>query len=231
MACLLCRAPLPNLSFLQTFANLRRMANTQPREFYQECFRRAREGKLFWAEAVSGLLALVMIPVGLWIWPTAQGTMNWAPLGIFATVFVATVIVGLIIAPYSMYRDVETRNNVLEKRLFDKEARQNAISKLWELRAEGVQIRNESVPAGDTADWEARYNDWRERVYGEAGKISSILEAWLRTLDQVRPGPNLGTAASVDHLRDRGNMSEILLRMQEFLQAEMLDKDIDRSGA
>lgn len=68
------------------------------------------------------------------------------------------------------------------------------------------------------------------RVYGEAGKISSNLEAWLRTLDQVRPGPNLGTAASADHLRDRGNMSEIMLRMQEFLQAEMLDKDINRSG-
>jgi hypothetical protein len=51
-------------------------------------------------------------------------------------------------------------------------------------------------------------------VYGEAGKISSNLEA-----------------ASADHLRDRGNMSEILLRMQEFLQAEMLDKDIDRSGS
>lgn len=207
------------------------MPNTQSREFYQECLRRAWRGKLFWAEAVSALLAFVAIPVGLWIFPTAEGHMNWVPLGIFTAVFVATLVVAFFISPYSMYRELETRNNVLEKRLFDKEARQEAISRLWQLRAEGVQIRNEQVVLANQADWQARYNGWCERVYGEAGKISSNLEAWLRTLDQVRPGPNLGTAASADHLRDRGNMSEILLRMQEFLQAEMLDKGIDRSGS
>jgi hypothetical protein len=37
----------------------------QPREFYQECLRRTWRGKLFWAEAVSALLALVAIPVTL----------------------------------------------------------------------------------------------------------------------------------------------------------------------
>jgi membrane protein YdbS with pleckstrin-like domain len=107
------------------------MANTQPREFYQECLRRAWRGKLFWAEAVSALLALVAIPVGLWILPTAEGHMNWVPLGIFTAVFVATLVVAFFISPYSMYRELETRNNILEKRLFDKEARQEAISRLW----------------------------------------------------------------------------------------------------
>lgn len=132
------------------------MANTQLREFYQECLRRAWRGKLFWAEAVSALLALVAVPVGLWIWPTAEGTMNWVPLTIFVTVFVVTVLVALILAPYSMYRDVEKHNNDLEKKLFDKEARQNAISRLWQLRAEGVQIRNETVTLANQANWHVR---------------------------------------------------------------------------
>jgi hypothetical protein len=135
------------------------MANTQPREFYQECLRRAWRGKLFWAEAVSALLALVAIPVGLWILPTAEGHMNWVPLGIFTAVFVATLVVAFFISPYSMYRELETRNNILEKRLFDKEARQEAISRLWQLRAEGVQIRNEQVVPANQADWQARYNE------------------------------------------------------------------------
>jgi hypothetical protein len=129
------------------------MPNTHASEFYQECLGRAWREKLFWAEAVSAILALVIVPVGLWVFPTAEGTMNWVPLGIFVTVFMVTLLVALIIAPYAMYRDVETRNNDLEKRLFDKEARQSAISRLWLLRAEGVQIRNEHVPPGDTADW------------------------------------------------------------------------------
>lgn len=156
--------------------------------------------------------------------------MNWVPLGIFITVFVVTLVVAFFISPYSMYRELETRNNALEKRLFDKEARQRAISQLWQLRAEGVRIRNEDVfRHKNEADWQARYNDWRQRVYEEAGKISANLEAWLTTLDRVRPGPASRPAVSPDHLRDRNNMSEILLRMQEFLQAEMLDKDIEGS--
>jgi hypothetical protein len=118
----------------------------------------------------------------------------------------------------------------LQKQLFDKEARQKAISQLWQLRAEGVPIRNERVTSYTEGDWRTRFHTWLEKVYGEAAKISANLEAWLQTLDRVRPGPELGTAASPDHLRDRNNMSEVLLRMQEFLQAEMLNKDIDRSG-
>jgi hypothetical protein len=207
------------------------MATTQPREFYQECLRRAWRGKLFWAEAVSALLAVVAIPIGLWIFPTAEGHMNWVPLGIFTAVFVATLVVAFFISTLLDVSGIGTAQQRFRKTIIDKEARQEAISRLWQLRAEGVQIRNEHVVLANVADWQARYNGWCKRVYAEAGKISSNLDAWLWTLDQVRRGPQLDPAASTDHLRDRGFMSEILLRMQEFLQAEMLDKDIDRSGA
>jgi hypothetical protein len=65
----------------------------------------------------------------------------------------------------------------------------------------------------------------------DAKIVSPNLYAWLDTLDRVRPAPRLPTAACEEHLLLRNCQSEILLRMQEFLQAEMLHRDIEEIQA
>ena len=64
-------------------------------------------------------------------------------------------------------------------------------------------------------------------MLADARMISANLAAWLDTLDQMRPPPNIASPPiSNFHVRSRHVMSEILARMEEFLKAEMLNKDI-----
>lgn len=199
---------------------------TSKSEFYWECTKRAFRGKLAQVELVSGLLALVAVPIGLWLWPNASGAMNWVPLAIFGAFFVGTIAVGLITAPYWMFGELEQQRNELQAILDTRAARRSAIAKLWELRATGVEHRNKNIERDDVAQWVRTFDVWREDVLAHAGTVSDGLNAWLTTLDRVRPPPDLAPPASADHKHYRGIMSEILLRMEEFLQAEMLNKDI-----
>jgi hypothetical protein len=80
-------------------------------------------------------------------------------------------------------------------------------------------------------DWKRRFEDWRNAVMADAEIVSPNLCAWLDTLDQVRPAPRLPQAACEDHRNLRDCQSEILLRMQGFLQAEMLHRDIEEIQA
>ena len=135
----------------------------------------------------------------------------------------------LIVVPSQLDDEAAERIAALQKKLFDRGARQAAIDKLWKLRATGVQLRNKLVSPLDYDKWYGEWKSWRAEVLEQAMKVSPNLHAWLDTLDRVRPGPLLSAppANDGDHVRDRNNMSEVLLRMQEFLQAEMMHKDIE----
>jgi hypothetical protein len=203
-------------------------------EFYSACFKRAFRGKFGQIDLVSGILSLFAVPLGLkflpWLLPewTEGGIVNWIPLGIFGAVLAGTVVVGLITAPYWIYNELEAEKNSLAARLDNREARQHAIARLWQLRAEGVPHRNKGITAEEQEKWAKEYEDWRSRVLAEAGVVSANFQAWLTILDRVRPGPAPSVLpTSNEHASLRNIMSEILLRMQEFLQADMLRRDID----
>jgi hypothetical protein len=197
-------------------------------EFYSECVRRACRGKLLLVEAIAGFLALVAIPFGLWLWPDSQGTMNWVPLAIFLAVLVGTIIVGLVAAPYSICGDLEVERNNLASKLDNRERRRAAIRKLWELRKTGVNIRNRTIAVATHPKWHRDYKSWIDEVLKNAEDVSYGLRAWLDTLDHVRLEPRLPAPVNKDHGHTRRNMSEVLSRLQEFLQTEMLHKDIQQ---
>jgi len=159
-----------------------------------------------------------------------NGIANWVPLACFLTLFLLFVVIGLELAPYHMLREVEDENETLKAQLDDRARRREAILRLWQLRSEGVGIRNRHVQPDEEIGWKAEYEAWREQVLTEAQIISPYLEAWLRTLDRMRPAPALSPSASTEHTRKRQIMSEILARMEEFLSAEMLNKDIVSSA-
>jgi hypothetical protein len=200
--------------------------NTRPSEFYAECVRRAFRGKLLLVEAIAGLLALVMVPVGLYFFPNEQGAMNWVPLVIFVAIFVIAVVVGFLAAPYQIFHELEVERNELDQKLDNRERRRVAISKLWELRARGVKHRNKEIAVATVPKWHKEFVAWKTEVYEQAEQVSHGFRAWLEVLDRMRREPGLPPAANKEHLRYRHFMSEMLFRMQEFLQAEMLHRDI-----
>ena len=137
----------------------------------------------------------------------------------------------LVTAPAKLQQEADNEIATLKTKLDDREARQSAMARLWALRAEGTEMRNQKVVGANAAvDWMTRFENWHQRVLAEARTVSPNLRAWLATLDhRVRPGPiDLPQAATPEHNTQRSCQSEILLRIQEFLQAEMLHRDIER---
>jgi hypothetical protein len=136
----------------------------------------------------------------------------------------------LVTAPAKLQREADNEIATLKTKLRDREARQSAMARLWALRADGVAMRNQKVVGASAAvEWIKQFENWHQRVLAEAQTISPNFHAWLAILDRVRPGPtDLPQAATPEHNAQRSFQSEILLRMQEFLQAEMLHRDIER---
>jgi hypothetical protein len=145
--------------------------------------------------------------------------------------FIVLFAWNLLTAPAKLQQEADNQIAELKTRLNNRETRQNAMARLWALRAEGVEMRNKKIVGADAAsEWIKRFQHWHQRVLAEAQTISPNFHAWLATLDRVRPGPtDLPQAATPDHNTQRSCQSEILLRMQEFLQAEMLHRDIETS--
>ena len=189
------------------------------------------------------LLGAMIYLVNRWIGqgalPLSQDTVLGA-LGAALIAFLITLAVVFLIkwvnAPVKLYYELknksETEIAALRRTILDREARQAAMARLWGLRKEGVELRNEVIAMPGFPDWKRRYEHWHNRVMADAKLVSPNLCAWLDTLDQVRPPPaRLPQAVCDEHRLLRDCQCEILRRMQEFLQAEMLRRDIEEIQA
>jgi hypothetical protein len=189
------------------------------------------------------LLGVIIYLVNRWI---GQGALTLSPdtvLGALGAAFIAFLITLAVVflikwvnAPVKLYYELkdksETEIAALKHTILDREARQAAMARLWVLRKEGVELRNEAIAMPGFPDWKRRYEHWHSKVIADAKLVSPNLCAWLDTLDQVRPPPALlPRAACEEHRLLRDCQSEILRRMQEFLQAEMLHRDIEEIQA
>ncbi|HEY8576572.1 MAG TPA: hypothetical protein VIL88_09570 [Devosia sp.] len=86
--------------------------------FYWMCIRRAFSGKFWKAERLSGGLSVLAGLFALF-WPiNREGDKLVAslPLWFFLTIFVATVLFGLIVAPYHLYHEERQKARLLEQR-------------------------------------------------------------------------------------------------------------------
>lgn len=96
-------------------------------------------------------------------------------------------------------------------------SREEAISRLWDLRRIGVAIRNEPVPSEQLfPPWKAKYEQWRAEVLAAADKVNEGLRQRLEVLDRLRPPPSLPVVSN-EHARCIAIASEILLRLEERL--------------
>ncbi len=158
-----------------------------------------------------------------------------AAFAAFLITLAAVFVIKWVNAPAKLYYELkdklETEIVTLKRTILNREARQDAMARLWELRKKGVELRNETIAMPGFAEWKRQYEDWHNRVMADAKIVSPNLYAWLDTLDRVRPPPRLPQAACEDHRHLRDCQCEILLRMQEFLQAEMLHRDIEEIQA
>lgn len=160
-------------------------------------------------------------------------------LGTFLVIFVALFIVNLVLTPLRLESEaaaaakymgdqLNARIDDLEKQIFDRAARQKLVDVLWELRGDGIKLRNEQFPDEahfNQSSWPERYEEWRGSVLDHAQQISPNLYAWLERLDRTVPNPAGLKFVNGDHELKALIVSTILHRLQRYLEGEL---DIER---
>ena len=191
-------------------------------EFWTECFRRAFRGRLLLAGGISGLLALVAVPVGIELreWFGEFGASSWVPFYIFGTVFVLLVLLGLVRAPRDMYSEARAEIDQLKLTIEDRDAIQRALNELWRLRREGVELRNKPIVASELADWEYDMGVWHQEVLAQAVTVSENFRQWLEVLDQMQTNP-VANPINDPHRHQLCFYSTVLRRLQIFLEKDL----------
>jgi hypothetical protein len=93
--------------------------------------------------------------------------------------------------------------------------REEQRQKLWELREEGVGLRNDGITTSAMAAWEDKFNTWHAAVLRQAALVSTDLRHSLDPLDKLLmeatkfPDPKHQMNVSV--------VSEILVRIKSYL--------------
>jgi hypothetical protein len=87
--------------------------------------------------------------------------------------------------------------------------------RLWELREEGVQLRNEGISTSAMASWEDKFNDWHVAVLKQAELVSMDLRHSLDPLDKLP----METTKYPDpkHQMNVSVATEILVRIKNYL--------------
>jgi hypothetical protein len=131
----------------------------------------------------------------------------WALLPILIWVLVAYV-----------RRDL--RYITLEQQTVNLRTRIDGLAKLATLRERGVTLRNKPVSTHpEMGQWLNDKEQWLDEIYRAAGEVSPLLQARIKTLDTVGPGPKLATQGfTQEHTDSRRIISEILKRIEEFLE-------------
>jgi hypothetical protein len=106
-------------------------------------------------------------------------------------------------------------------RLENKDGRQVARGKLWELRREGVVLRNKGKKYRDSVAveaWKEKFKKWRQAVLENASVYSIDLRHSLDPVDKIAP-ENVEQVKSTErgHQTDVSLVSEILARLYKVL--------------
>jgi len=136
----------------------------------------------------------------------------------------AVALIGIVVYSVNLFRaakhldeDRATTIDGLELEIFNRKKRQAAISELWRLRSEGIELRNKIISNQiDIFEFVIGYNPWREETLKEAERVSENLRQWLERLDLMDP-----RAVGIHNEKFVQVASEILLRLGQFLEGEI----------
>ncbi len=142
----------------------------------------------------------------------------WATVLAFTLVFFIVHIWNVLSVPSILQRESDAAIAELQKKLDDKEARQAAIDVLWELRSDGIRLRNTKLLNDqDLHVWDIGVTLWREDVLTQAGIVNPNLRKFLDRLDTTHPPPNNIKFINSHHELRVRITSEILSRLGRYL--------------
>jgi hypothetical protein len=135
-----------------------------------------------------------------------------------AIVFVIFYSWHFLAAPAKM--DAEAHGTIadLTLRLDDREKHERTRKALWQLREQGVKIRNDGLTTTTLDSWTKKFEEWHAKVLEQAAILSVDLRHSLDPIDKISPGCNeLVAVNNPVHQKNVSVMSEMLLRLYNYL--------------
>ena len=118
-------------------------------------------------------------------------------------------------------RQLRTTISKLELKIFDGERRQKGVDALWDARTKGIKLREEVITEAQLPSWVCKWEKWKGEVLAAAAQVNHNLERYLEYLDQCPPIPGGLHIVNDEHRKFITAGTEMLLRMQEFLEREI----------
>jgi hypothetical protein len=147
-----------------------------------------------------------------------------ATLFAFVVLIAIFYVANIVRAAAAMQSEAENAVTELRMRLDDQAGRQAAIDALWELRSDGISHRNGRVQSDEEwGAWRTTYEQWRENVLLQCGRVNPNLRQYVARLDRMAEGPPdiMTRVFSSEHGRLVRIMSEMLQRLQAFLTKDL----------
>jgi hypothetical protein len=153
---------------------------------YRSAWRKsACAGALGRAQAVSGILALVFAPMGIW-WRPLGDAMSWLPTLAFAVALVGLLVYGFLRAPHRLHQEVEKERDDLQEELTRANRIESVLVELGRLRRSGTSLRND-LAGKDVLDQsdKKQLNDWAVQTVEKIKEISPTQAEIFGTLDLI----------------------------------------------
>lgn len=85
--------------------------------FYMEVSRRAFSGKFYFAEKRAGGFAMLLSLAWIFVssrYPDWEPIMTWLPIAVFIGLFFLVIVIGYVVAPFSIYQDEKKSREAAE---------------------------------------------------------------------------------------------------------------------
>ena len=186
--------------------------------------------RAFWGSLSSALNWASIIGVGILLWlgfsietHTWRDVVQWGVITTITAWLIIFLTRLLFVAPFQTFRETDAQRQKLKRKLDDRELRQRTLNQIWDLREEGVRIRNE-FPVNFPV-WHRRCEEWRESVLDATGVLSVNLRRHLQTLNETHGYPTdiqiVGGVHDGEHKLDLSVISEMLRRLEKYLERDL----------
>ena len=172
--------------------------------------------------AVLPIAGAVVGIVFVW-WFTAGDSLIELVLRMAGTVAIFAILPVVylwkfIVTPAKIDAEAHEMISDLNRKLDDREQQERVRNALWELREEGVKIRNDGLTTRAINSWDEKFAGWHAKVLVQAANLSSDLHHSLDPIDKIAPESNERPAVdSATHQRKVSVMSEMLSRLYRYL--------------
>ena len=172
------------------------------------------------------VLMSILVAVGVFAFGSFKGLATDTSSRIVTALFsllIAPIILlvffycwNFLCAPARLDSEAQNKMRSLELKIENREERRQLRKTLWELREQGVHLRNRGKTTRTIPSWKGEFDSWHTKVLQQSALLSDDLRHSLDPLDKIAHQEAVGVS-DTQHQLEVSCLSEILARLYRFL--------------